>query len=288
MSDVVGPVRARLDFSYDGTDFSGWADQPSLRTVQGALEGALATVLRSAEPVRVVAAGRTDAGVHARAQVAHADIAGAAWARLPGRAARSSEAALESRLNGLLPGDVVIRRVSIAPEGFDARFSALERRYAYRIADPASPRDPLARHFVTNHRRPLDLDALAEASSRLTGLRDFAAFCRAKPGATAIRDLLEFSWERPRDGADAGLLVATLRADAFCHSMVRSLVGAVIAVGDGRRDLAWLDAVARSSTRHPGVTVAPPGGLTLEQVTYPSDDELAARAETTRGRRTLD
>lgn len=288
-------VRARLDFSYDGSAFSGWAAQPGLRTVQGELEGALRQVVRtdageglSEAQARVTVAGRTDAGVHARGQVGHVDVPVGAWERLPGRSDRSGAHALRARLTGVLPADVVVRHVSVAPPGFDARFSATERRYAYRLCDAAWGRDPLTRGHVVWHDKPLDTEALAAASATLTGLRDFAAFCKAREGATTIRDLVEFSWDRPADGPDAGLVVATVRADAFCHSMVRGLVGAVLAVGEGRRDIDWLAAIAGGSERSQAIAVAPAHGLTLEHVTYPDDAELASRAEATRARRTAE
>lgn len=286
-------VRARLDFSYDGSDFSGWAAQPGLRTVQETLETALRQVVRTANGqgldthhARVTVAGRTDAGVHARGQVAHVDIPTDAWERLPGRADRSATDALRARLTGVLPADVVVRDVSIAPPGFDARFSATQRRYAYRLCDDRRLRDPLTRHHVVWQDKPLNVDLLNAASAPLTGLRDFAPFCKAREGATTIRDLQAFSWLRAADGPDAGLVVATVRADAFCHSMVRGLVGAVLAVGEGRRDLEWLASVAAGTERSQAIAVAPARGLTLEEVTYPDDAELAARAEQTRARRT--
>ncbi|WP_062380583.1 tRNA pseudouridine(38-40) synthase TruA [Demequina pelophila] len=278
-------VRARLDLSYDGTDFSGWAVQPELRTVQGVLEGALTRILRQERPSRVTVAGRTDAGVHARGQVAHVDIDADAWARMPGRSDRTPAQGLYTRLDGLLPDDVVIRAVRVAPPGFDARFSATERRYAYRLDDGVP--DVLRRRHVARSSRPLDVDALNAASSTLMGLRDFAPFCRPREGATTIRELKELSWVRATSGPDTGLVVATVRADAFCHSMVRSLVGALVAVGEGRRDLDWFAHVAAGTERSQAVAVAPPQGLTLEEVTYPEDALLAERAEATRGRRTL-
>jgi len=286
-------VRARLDLSYDGTGFSGWASQPGLRTVQDTLETALRQVVRTPDghglderQSRVTVAGRTDAGVHARGQVAHVDIPHDAWTRLPGRVDRAEADALRARLTGVLPADVVVREVSIAPPGFDARFSATQRRYAYRLCDERRLRDPLNRHHVVWHDKPLDIDALNAASASLVGLRDFAPFCKAREGATTIRDLLEFSWARPTEGADAQLVVATVRADAFCHSMVRGLVGAVLAVGQGSRDLAWLTTIAAGTARSQAIAVAPAHGLTLEEVRYPDDADLAARAEQTRARRT--
>lgn len=286
--DSSAVVRARFDFSYDGGAYRGWAEQPGLPTVQATMHAALARVLRTETPVRLVSAGRTDAGVHARGQVAHADIPRDAWDRVPGRSDRTPASSLRERLDSVLPDDIVIDACSQAPEGFDARFSATERRYVYRLSDRAATRDPLLRGHVLWHPRPVDVEALNEASSRLTGLRDFAPFCRARDGATTVRELKEFRWERVASGADAGLVTATVRADAFCHSMVRSLVGAVLAVGEGRRDLAWLAGVSEQVGRSPAVKVAAAHGLTLEEVAYPADADLAARAALTRARRTLE
>ena len=288
MTSASEVVRARLLFSYDGTDFAGWAIQPKLRTVQGELEAALAKVVRPSRGLlRPVVAGRTDAGVHARGQVAHVDIDREAWERLPGRADRTPERGLRDRLDAVLPDDVVVVSAQEAPPGFDARFSALGRRYAYRVDDSGAP-DPLRRRHVAAWGQRLDVEALNEATATLSGLRDFAPFCRPRPGATTIRELDEFTWERVTDGPDAGLVVATLRADAFCHSMVRSLVGAVLPVGEGRRDLGWLAEVAANKRRAQIVSVAPARGLTLEHVAYPPDDEVGARADLTRARRSLD
>ena len=279
MTDEV--VRARLAFAYDGTDFAGWAAQPGLRTVQSEVEAALARVTR-ADAVRTTVAGRTDAGVHARGQVAHVDVPVEAWLRMPGRSDRTPAAGLLSRLNGVLPQDIRMHHVDEAPPGFDARFSAVERRYAYRVCDSPTAADPLTRRWIVTHDRPVDVEALNAASGMLLGLRDFAAFCRGREGATTIRTLTELSWLREGD-----VVTATVRADAFCHSMVRSLVGALLAVGDGRRDVAWLEEVAASPVRAQGVAVAPAHGLTLEEVVYPPDAELASRAEVTRARRSL-
>ncbi|WP_291379529.1 tRNA pseudouridine synthase A [Demequina sp.] len=285
-------VRARLDFSYDGGAFNGWAVQPRLRTVQGEMEAGLVRVVRGQggrkydEPtLRITVAGRTDGGVHARGQVAHVDIPVEAWLRLPGKTTRTPAHALRERLGGVVGSDIVMRDVAVAPEGFDARFSALERRYQYRLCDRFALRDPLLRGHVTWIDRGVNVDALNSASATLLGLRDFTAFCRGREGATTIRELREFSWQRVESGVDKGLVVATVRADAFCHAMVRSLVGAVMAVGYGRRDLEWLHMVATHPTRSPAIKVAPPRGLTLEEVVYPPDAELATRAALTRARR---
>ncbi len=275
-------VRVRLDLAYDGTDFSGWAAQPGRRTVEGELSAALSTVLRSPAPVRLTVAGRTDAGVHARGQVAHADVDGEAWRLVPGRSDRSPEEALPTRLAGVLPSDVTVARVGRAPAGFDARFSATSRRYLYRLADDLSVHDPLRRRDTVSVRGHLDPHAMSDAAYLLVGLHDFAAFCKQREGATTVRTLLALSWERQRDGVVAGTVVA----DAFCHSMVRSLVGALVPVGEGRRDVDWPATVLTGAVRDPGVRVMPPHGLSLEEVTYPPDAELAARALATRATRT--
>ncbi|MBT0994350.1 tRNA pseudouridine(38-40) synthase TruA [Cellulomonas sp. DKR-3] len=282
-------VRLRLDLAYDGTDFAGWARQPALRTVQGTLEDALAVVLRTGPrgvpAPRLVVAGRTDAGVHARGQVAHVDVDDEALAAARGRSERDPLDALVTRLAGVLPPDLVVHRVTAAPAGFDARFAALRRRYTYRVCDAAGTRDPLTRSHVLWHARPLDVAAMAQAAAPLVGLHDFAAFCKPRAGATTIRTLEHLTWSRPVDGPDAGLVVASVQADAFCHSMVRALVGASLAVGEGRRDPAWPAALLAARRRDAAAHVVAAHGLTLEEVGYPADDELAARAEQTRARR---
>jgi tRNA pseudouridine38-40 synthase len=289
---AAGAVRLRFDLAYDGTGFAGWARQPGLRTVQSVLEDALATVLRAAPlglpAPRVTVAGRTDAGVHARGQVAHVDVTTALLDAARGRSDRSPTEALLSRLAGVLPADLVVHRVAPAPDGFDARFSALRRRYAYRICDDHAHRDPLTRAHVLWHRRPLDAAAMDAAARTLLGRHDFAAFCKPREGATTIRTLEAFRWDRPAEGADAGLVVAEVQADAFCHSMVRALVGASVAVGEGRRPVTWPAELLVGRRREGGAAVVAAHGLTLEEVGYPTDDELAARAEQTRARRQAD
>jgi len=274
-----GSVRLRLDLGYDGTGFRGWAVQPGQRTVAGLLEQALATVLRTDEArVRsgLVVAGRTDAGVHATAQCAHVDVDRDSFHRAGGAAG------LTRRLRALLAPEVRLAGLGEAPAGFDARFSALRRHYRYRVCDdPAGP-DPLRRHDTLAHPRPLDLDAMAEASGWLLGLQDFAAFCRRRDGATTVRTLLVYRWSREPDGT----VVAQVSADAFCHSMVRALVGAVLPVGDGRAPVGFPLGVLTARLRDPRVTVAPAHGLTLVGVDYPDDDAgLAVRARESRVRR---
>ncbi|MCY9787538.1 tRNA pseudouridine(38-40) synthase TruA [Nocardiopsis sp. EMB25] len=274
MDDNDTTVRLRLDIAYDGTDFSGWAVQPGRRTVQGELEAALARVLRLPS-VSLTCAGRTDAGVHARGQVAQADIPAATWESEGERVAR--------RLAGVLPKDVRVTGARLAPPGFDARFSPLFRRYAYQVSDAPYGVDPLLRRYVLWHRGPLDVDRMNEAAARLVGEHDFAAFCRKREGATTIRELLRLEWER----TDRYLLRGTIQADAFCHNMVRALVGALLAVGDGRRGVTWPGEVLGAAVRDSSVHVVGPEGLSLEEVRYPADGELAERATSTRRVRTL-
>ncbi|MPZ63068.1 MAG: tRNA pseudouridine(38-40) synthase TruA [Propionibacteriales bacterium] len=272
-------VRLRLDVAYDGTEFSGWAAQPGRRTVQGVLDAALTTVLRSDPSLVTTCAGRTDSGVHARGQVCHVDVPDDRLAQqaATGRHSHTAEEVVRHRLAGVLPSDVRVRAVRPAASGFDARFSALWRRYAYRICDDPASLDPLHRREVLAWPHRLDVESMNAGATALLGEHDFAAFCRRREGATTIRDLYELSWER-----DDGLLVGRIVADAFCHNMVRALVGALLSVGEGRRPPEWPAEVLAAGTRDPAVRVVPAHGLTLEEVGYPADDELAARADRTR------
>ncbi|MFE2732334.1 tRNA pseudouridine(38-40) synthase TruA [Streptomyces sp. NPDC056721] len=278
MSDEVEPgfVRVRLDLSYDGKDFSGWAKQASgRRTVQGEIEDALKTVTRSVQTYELTVAGRTDAGVHARGQVAHVDLPEDVWAEHQDKLLR--------RLAGRLPHDVRVWKVAQAPSGFNARFAAVWRRYVYRVTDNPGGVDPLLRSHVLWHDWELDLDAMNAAAEGLVGEHDFAAYCKRREGATTIRTLQELRWERSPDG----ILEATVRADAFCHNMVRSLVGAMLFVGDGHRPPDWPAKVLAAGVRDSAVHVVRPHGLTLEEVGYPADELLAARSKEARNRRTL-
>jgi len=277
-------VRLRLDFGYDGTAFSGWAMQPGKRTVEDELSVALTLILRASKPVRLTVAGRTDAGVHARGAVAHADVDPTAWALLSGRPDRTPAQAACARLNGVLPHDVVVHDVSLAPNGFHARYSAIQRRYLYRLCDRPAALDPLRRHDTVVNKRVLDVGEMHVASQRLLGLADFAAFCKKREGATTIRTLLDYSWTRASDGT----VCATVVADAFCRSMVRALVGAVIPVGEGRASVEWPAQVLVAGRRAPGVIVMPPHGLSLEEVFYPPDADLGRRAREARATRTVD
>ena len=238
--------------------------------MQGDLEQALTTVLRT--PVALTVAGRTDAGVHATGQVAHCDVPRELW--------EEQEHRLVRRLRGVLPADIAVPAVAVAHPDFDARFSALARHYVYRLTDdPAGP-PPLRRADTAGWPRNLDAADMALAAGLLLGEHDFAAFCRRREGATTIRTLLALDVVRT-----GNLIEVSASADAFCHSMVRSLVGALLAVGEGRRPPEWPAALFARTERASDVPVAPAGGLTLVRVDYPSDDELGARTQITRARR---
>ncbi|MCX4982861.1 tRNA pseudouridine(38-40) synthase TruA [Streptomyces sp. NBC_00572] len=278
MSDDVqdGFVRVRLDLSYDGKDFSGWAKQSQgQRTVQGDIEAALRTVTRSQETYELTVAGRTDSGVHARGQVAHVDLPVELWAEHRDKLLR--------RLAGRLSHDVRVWSLTEAPSGFNARFSAIWRRYAYRVTDNPGGVDPLQRGHVLWHDWALDMDAMNEAAAALVGEHDFAAYCKKREGATTIRTLQELRWVRRPDG----VMEATVKADAFCHNMVRSLVGAMLFVGDGHRPVDWPGKVLAAGVRDSAVHVVRPHGLTLEEVGYPADELLAARNLAARNKRSL-
>ena len=294
---AVSARRLRLDLGYDGTDFRGWAAQPGLRTVQGEIEAAIALVARQEGATTV--AGRTDAGGHARHQVCHLDLSRQAWARLAPRAARSEDDAATSivrRLNKILSGrygersrtrgvgvargtcDVRIFAARVVDASFDARFSALARRYTYRVSDAP---DPLARWDRLWVDEPLDDQAMNDAAVPLLGQHDFLGYCRPREGATTIRTLRTLRAVREADGT----LAFRVEADAFCHSMVRSLVGALLLVGSGARDIDYPARVLRARSRASAAPIAPAHGLTLEGVDYPAPEEWAARAAQARARR---
>ncbi|GAB3567930.1 tRNA pseudouridine(38-40) synthase TruA [Arthrobacter alkaliphilus] len=281
-----GFLRVRLDLSYDGGPFNGWALQPGLRTVQGSLEEGLALIVR--RPVRVTVAGRTDAGVHARGQVAHIDLSEAEWTGLTRGHEIDPAAALLRRLRGALSrvlrdeaGAIEVHDAGLAPEGFDARFSALWRRYSYRIADGQERWDPVLRGVTLWHKAALDERAMNSGSAALLGLQDFRAYCKPREGATTIRELQRLEFVRGSDG----VLVANVQADAFCHNMVRALVGSALRVGEGLERPEWLHERLLAGVRDAKSVLAAPHPLILEEVAYPSDAELFARAELTRARR---
>ncbi|HXW87810.1 MAG TPA: tRNA pseudouridine(38-40) synthase TruA [Streptosporangiaceae bacterium] len=270
MPTGLAPLRLRLDLRYDGGAFHGWASQPGLLTVQQTVEEALWRALALPAPPALAVAGRTDAGVHARGQVAHVDVPAERWAAAADSAAR--------RLARLLPDSVRVIAIGPAPAGFDARFSALWRRYSYRVCDEPGLADPLRRHDTLWYFRRLDSDRMNQAAAACLGEHDFAAFCRPRPGATAIRELLRLEWGRP----EPGVCVAAVVADAFCHNMVRALTGALLSVGDGSRPPDWPGAVLAARRRDPAVRVAPAHALCLEEVGYPEPAAMAARAAATR------
>ena len=282
-----GFLRIRLDLGYDGGPFSGWAVQPGLRTVQGVLEEALALLIR--RPVRVTVAGRTDAGVHARGQVVHLDLTQAEWLGLNRGVELDPAVALLRRLRGALSrglgdltGAIEVHKVSLAPEGFDARFSALWRRYSYRVADGPALWDPLGRYSTLWHKSPLDVTLMNEGAAKLLGLQNFLSYCKPREGSTTIRELQRFEFARGTDG----VIVATVQADAFCHNMVRALIGSALYVGEGAEPPGWLHERLLLRKRDARSVLAAPHPLVLEEVAYPSDSELLARAELTRALRT--
>jgi tRNA pseudouridine38-40 synthase len=265
--------RLRLDIAYDGTHFFGWATQPGHRTLQELIEEAISRI--SQTDVASIVAGRTDAGVHATGQVIHVDVPDAMFER------ELTYLDLRYKLNRILDDDVRIMKITDAPPGFHARFSALRRHYTYKILDNNEVIAPLSRHDVASWYRPLEANRMNEASRLLLGHHDFAAFCKFKVGGTTIRTLEKYEWHRN----DEGLLVADVVADAFCYSMVRNLVGAVVCVADGRQDPAWISQLLANKERVSDSLVFPARGLTLYQVDYPSNDQLLERAKITVSKR---
>lgn len=262
-------TRLVVTLGYDGTGFAGWARQPLLPTVQGDIEAALQRIDPRIGPV--TCAGRTDAGVHARGQVIHMDVPEQLWHdRGPQRLLRQLDRLTDDRIH--------ILSLAAAPTGFDARFSASARTYCYRLCDDPQHWDPLFRGWVTMHRKPLNTSRMAEGAAQLVGEHDFAAFCRPREGASTVRRILRTDVHR--DGGRR--VVVTLEADAFCHSMVRSMVGGLTAVGEGRRDPAWIAQLLTAAQRDSSVMVMPPHGLVLESVRYPPDELVGERALQTR------
>ena len=264
-----GLIRIRGKIAYDGKDFSGWGMQPDRRTVQGELENAISTLLR-VDRVIVQCAGRTDAGVHATAQVIHFDIAEKDAMEMKD---------LAYKINAILPEDISIQELEVTTPDFDARFAALSRSYEYLIFQ--GPRNPLLRDRAYRSWAPLDVTAMNDASQSLIGLHDFSAFCKKREGATTIRTLMKFVWTETPDG----LIKVELEADAFCYSMVRGLIGAVLAIGEGKFDKAWLENYLAGKEREAHVFAAPAWGLTLVDVKYPEPGDYAKRiAETLQAR----
>ncbi|MDP1851143.1 MAG: tRNA pseudouridine(38-40) synthase TruA [Candidatus Planktophila sp.] len=246
-----GFLRLRIDLAYDGTNYAGWAKQPGQRTIQEEIETALAKITQS--PIETVVAGRTDAGVHASGQVIHVDIP-----------ENSEIKELLFKLNRMLEDDIRILKVTVMEKGFHARFSATLRSYTYKILDANQVVSPLHRLDVAPWYRSLDVELLNSASALLLGNHDFAAYCKFREGAATVRNLIRFNWIRD----DAGYLIADIAADAFCYSMVRSLVGAVVCVAEGRNNLDWISAMLANKERVPDSLVFVARGLTLRQVEY--------------------
>lgn len=278
-------VRLRIDLSYDGTEFSGWAEQPERRTVLGELTRALKILLREESINPITVAGRTDAGVHARRQVCHFDLERSKFEKLFGRTSSGEQNYTTRRINGALgkyeAHDILVHKIEPVSFDFDARFSALARRYEYRLMHRSTRPDPLFRNFTVSVKEKLDLELMQEFSSWLIGLRDFGSFCKPREGATTIRELQNFEWKIDGDG----IFVAEIKADAFCHSMVRTLVGAVVAVGSGRITFAQAQALTDLKKRNSSFKVMPAKGLTLQEVYYPEMSDYLKRATETRAKR---
>lgn len=278
---VDGFSRLRIDFGYDGTDFYGWSKQPELRTIQGAFLEALTLIFGEDEnDFGIKVAGRTDAGVHALGQVAHFDLTAEQLARL----GRYTVADIAHKLNQLLPADIRVNKVALAPAGFDARFSAINRRYRYRIADNQLTFNPLEVRFTLEVPGHLDETQMHAAGQALVGLHDFASFCKPREGSTTIRELQEIQVRRTA----GDVIEIEIQADAFCHNMVRSIVGALIAVGRGKADVAKVKELLEKTNREGSYKVVDPHGLTLLRIGYPADSELANQAAMARNLRSLD
>ena len=261
-------TRFRLCIYYDGSEFHGWAKQRDLRTVEGELSRVLGHL--TGDSVQLTCAGRTDAGVHARGQVAHFETSG-------------GEKLSIARVNRALPEDIRVLDLDAVETDFDARFSALWRRYSYTVSDDERGPDPLMRRYqlVVNSR--LDIDAMNAATVDLIGEHDFTSFCKLKEHGSTIREILALRWERQIDPAsELSVAVMHVKADAFCHSMVRSLVGALIPVGQGKRPIDYPREALDMRSRDAGVTVMPAHPLVLEEVGYPPAGEWGQRQIQTR------
>ena len=282
----LNSTRYRLSFSYDGTDFYGWAKQPELRTVQGELLAALQVIFGEVEDdFNIRVAGRTDAGVHALNQQAHIELTEEQLDRLGrNRGDIVDPGYLADRLNRILPQDLRVHSVAPAAEGFDARFSAIFRRYRYRIADGAAAQNPLEARYTLSVFQALDTLAMQAAALEVLGLHDFASFCRPRPGSTTIRELREVNVRR--NAAAGNVIEIELLADAFCHNMVRSIVGALIAVGKGQATREDVRATLERASRTQSYRVVAAQGLTLIEIGYPADELLAQQAELAKNLRT--
>lgn len=282
-----GLMRLRLDLAYRGAPFHGWARQPGLLTVQGRLEEALTLITR--QPAQLTVAGRTDAGVHARGQVAHLDVPKEFWLSLSRGREESDELRgerLRARLEGLagrgLNGALAIKQVRVVSRDFDARFSALSRTYRYLICDDPRAQDP-CRLDIARTSSPLESERIQVAAQALCGEHDFLPFAKPRVGATTVRTLHSFNISRPHPG----IVQAMIRADAFCHSQVRFMMGALIEIGRGKYQPKWIGELLAAGARDQRVPLADGRGLTLWEVAYPSADQYALQAQKAKVVRTL-
>jgi tRNA pseudouridine38-40 synthase len=271
--DSGGLVRFRVDLAYDGTDFAGWAKQPGLRTVEGDLVKMFEKVFgKSKTDFDMRVAGRTDSGVHAKHQVCHLDIPQKRLSRI-GRDPLNA-----FRLNTLIADDLIILDIHQITSDFDARFSALGRRYRYTIVDPEFKKDPMLVRYALTHKRVLDVALMNLAAKELIGLKDFAAFCKPRAGASTIRNLTTFKVSRD----PGGLITIEIHADAFCHNMIRSLVGSIMAVADGRLSIQDLIQAQKSGKRANKFKTIDAKGLSLESIDYPDPADYAKQANLNR------
>jgi len=252
--------RLRIDLSYDGTNFSGWAKQPDQRTLQEEIEHALTVLTQST--IATIVAGRTDAGVHAEHQVIHTDVP-----------EKTDITNFAFRLNQLLDEDIRVNSVVYAPSNFHARFTASARTYKYKIIDGGRVTPPLDRYDSADWFRDLDIDLMNQGSKLLLGEHDFFAFCKFREGGTTIRNLLQFDWARD----EKNYLVATIKAESFRYNMVRNLVGAAVCVGEKRFEPEWMLKTLEDKVRIPDSYVFPAKGLTLVSVEYPAESEYLTR-----------
>lgn len=276
---VDGRFRYRIDLAYDGTDFYGFSKQSAYRTVAGELLSGLVKIFgEDEEDFRMRVAGRTDAGVHAQAQVAHLDLTPEQLKRI-----RRGHGVAE-RLNKIIDPDVRVTTFEEADPGFHARFSALSRRYRYSIADRSVTPNPMTSRYMLEISWNLEVDPMIEVAKEFMGLRDFRAFCKERDGTTTIRELQEISVKRRPNG----VIDIEVEADAFCHNMVRSVVGALMSAGSGRTTAKEVRKALKGQRNEHAYKVQAPQGLTLIKISYPAKSKLGAQAELTQRMRTLD
>ncbi len=251
-----GFARLRVDLTYDGTNFSGWAKQPNQRTIQEEFEKALSTILRT--PVATIVAGRTDAGVHAKHQVLHTDIPN-----------DSKIDNLTFRLNQYLTDEIRVLNTAWAPVNFHARFTAQSRTYQYKIIDGGKVTAPLDRYDSVEWFRKLDINLMNSGSKLLLGEHDFFAFCKYREGGSTVKNLLKFEWYRDENS----IVIGEIQANSFRYNMVRNLVGAAVCVGEGRFEPNWMKKVLDEKLRVSDSYVFPAKGLTLISISYPESDQ---------------